>query len=67
MQKYRVYEAVNSNGERFKEHGHFNNLEDAQSYATEKHLESKTNSTFVINYTNDQKEVCEQYYGYWSN
>ncbi len=67
MKKYRVYEAINSDGEKFQEHGHFDDLKDAQIYATMKRWRTRRNSTFIINYKNDEGKVCEQYYGDWTN
>ncbi len=63
--KYRVYEAVNNDGNTFKEHGEFLKLKDAQHYAMIHH-NKKSRSTFVINYNMDTS-VAEQYYGDWSN
>ena len=66
MRKYRVYEAIDNDGEKFKEHGHFGKLKDAQYYAI-KHNNNKPCSTFIVNYSNDKGEVFEQYYGKWTN
>lgn len=64
--KYRVYECVNNDGKTFREHGHFENLRQAQNYASSRYI-LNTKNTFIINYELEDKKIAEQYYGDWTN
>lgn len=63
---FRVYEVINNDSETIKEHGDFFTLVEAQNYS-KTHWKHKPQSTFVVNYRREDKSVCEQYYGRWTN
>jgi hypothetical protein len=63
---FRVYEAVNNTGKKFKERGHFKTLDEAKDFAFLSWLH-KHKSTFIVNYENEKGEIIEESYGDWHN
>ena len=63
---FRVYEAINNTGKKFKEHGSFDDISDARNLAWKLWGEVPS-STFVVNYKNDTGFITEEYFGNWSN
>jgi hypothetical protein len=64
--KYRVYEVVGNDEEAIVEHGSSDSLMMAEEFAWSRHSMNPS-STFVVNYSEEDKSVVEMYFGEFRN